>query len=231
MAFLDADDVWSPDKLEEQLRIADDGVIAVHTDLYSFGKVNSVDSARDSDNRLQIDASERYKPQYLAMSRGFVTPSALMVLRSVSPRYPTWARYGEDLLYFIEVAQRGHVAHVAKPLTGRRVHSRNQSDHPRATVEWHRTMEKWLSLNPVFTSCVNEVRNYWLREIALHAQSLKRERKWEDYWFVRDYLEAFRGHPSVDAVLADRVYPSWVYAVFYPRLVRSMMIRVARLFQ
>jgi len=117
------------------------------------------------------------------------------------------------MLYFMDLALRGKIAHVPNPLTGRRVHATNQSGNPRAPVEWHKALEMWFQQLPDLASHLETVRDYWLDLISAQAWKLKAARNWPDYWYVRRHLQQFSAHPSAALVLANRIYQPWIYTL------------------
>jgi len=55
------------------------------------------------------------------------------------------------------------------------------------------------------------VRRFWLHTLARLAWSLKDQRRWDEYWYVRRFLEEHRGSAEVDEVLSHRVFPRMLY--------------------
>jgi len=207
IAFLDADDLWKPEKLEKQFEVVEDGVVAVHTNLFLFGTEEGVThiekSARD----------QRYSIENLAVTNAFGCPSALMVRRSISPRFPTWTQDAEDLIYCLELVQRGEVRLVPEALTGYRKHGANQSRQRSAPVRWHASIEEWLEQSHISSAVCLRIRQRWITNLAALAWQLKEERSWKDYWEVRQYLEKFHGDPRADSVLSNRIFPAWLYRI------------------
>lgn len=209
IAFLDADDHWQPDKLAKQLAATGPGVVAVHTNLYYFGD-------REGETQLQqVPQDIRYSLAHVAALHTFKCPSSMLVRRDCSPRFPTWTSHAEDMIYCLELVQRGQVVLVDEPLTGYRIHRAAQSRAVATQIGWHRTMERWLAENrEKFTDEeVTVMRKRWLDTIAITAKTAKWERAWADYWSVRKYLNEYRCEDEARGVLNERIYPPWLYAV------------------
>jgi glycosyltransferase involved in cell wall biosynthesis len=209
IAFLDADDQWRPEKLAKQLAVVRPDVVAVHTNLYYFGD-------REGESRLQeVPEKVRYSLPHVAALHTFKCPSSMLVRRDCSPRFPTWTSHAEDMIYCLELVQRGRVVLVEEPLTGYRIHRAAQSRAVATQIGWHQTMERWLESNreKFGDDEVETMRGRWLAAVAGAAKSAKWERSWGDYWSVRSYLETFRGNAEVDSVLNESVYPKWLYAL------------------
>jgi glycosyltransferase involved in cell wall biosynthesis len=207
IAFLDADDLWKPHKLERQIAAIEPNVVAVHTNLYFFGSASGTTKIQDK------PASVRYAIEELALKNTFGSPSSLIVRREISPRFPTWTRYAEDLVFCLDLVRCGEIRLITEPLTGYRKHRTSQSANRSIAVHWHATIERWLKLNKPYLSeqqC-SRIHENWMLELSHLAWRLKAERHWTEYWQVRNYLEAHRGDPNVNLVLENKIFPRWAY--------------------
>jgi glycosyltransferase involved in cell wall biosynthesis len=211
IAFLDADDLWKPHKLQKQLAMVAPEVVAVHNNLYYFGD-------KQGETRIQSIAPEiRYSLAYLAASNVFKGPgSTLLVRRESSPRFPTWTSYGEDHVYCLELVRRGAIRLVEEPLTGYRQHSAAQSRAAATRIGWHQMIERWVEDNrqDLASEDADVIRDRWLGKLVNAALVYKSERRWSEYWKIRDYLAPYRSRPGIERLYQSRVYPPWLYAAW-----------------
>jgi glycosyltransferase involved in cell wall biosynthesis len=208
VAFLDADDVWRPTKLERQVAMVSEGIVAVHTNYFRFG----------SDDRV-MDASTvspevRYSLEYIA-SWTPIFISSLMVRQDLAIRFPEWTRYAEDTVYTFELALQGPITLVPEPLTGYRIHDAGQSRRPAVEILFQETMEGWLARRgdccPSATT--HEIRRASLECVIWAARHAKWERRWDEYWTLRRHLAAYRDWPEASRVVQERILPRWLYWV------------------
>ncbi|WP_435011867.1 glycosyltransferase family 2 protein (plasmid) [Tundrisphaera lichenicola] len=127
LAFLDADDIWSPDKLSRQLQLADDSTGLIYTDRLNFGDIQHV-AERQSDS-VTLWEGDVFKPLLLG---NFITLSSVLIRKgwfdrlggfSVEHRgvqdWDLWLRYS---------AEGGLVKLCREPLTHYRWHSNQMSN-------------------------------------------------------------------------------------------------------
>lgn len=208
IALLDADDLWKPRKLELQLSKTAPSVIAVHTNLFLFGAETGI---------TRIEATppkERYSVETVAVHNYFVgASSSLLVRKDNTPLFPTWTQHSEDQIYLIELVQRGDVQFIEEALTGYRRHALNQSKGTSARLKRHSSILEWLERSNIDEALRERIYAGWLDKLVGFAWSLKARRRWGEYWAVRAHLQAFRGHRSVELLLKNRIYSSWIYSV------------------
>lgn len=210
LAFLDADDLWDPEKTKRKLAAAGPDVIAVHCNVTLFGLENRHTLFQ------QIPVAERYTLATMLHNNSIYNPSSLMVRRAVSPRFPVWTRFGEDWLYCLELVMRGRISLIEERLVSIRRHAQNQTGSRIVDVNWHETLERWMAEqgDRVSTALREQVRERWLRRISDLAWYFKARREWENYWRARRHLAGFRGHPDVELVMNNFIYPQWVYRAY-----------------
>ena len=208
IAFLDADDVWLPTKLQQQVKVIEPGVVCVHTNIFKFG-------AQDKIVDLSaVPAETRYSAAWIACG-GALQPSTLLVRKESSPRFPTWTRFAEDMIYNLELVSKGECRLVTEPLTGYRIHERSQSALVDVETRWHETITKWLEGNPPGIDPVTRdlIQRKWIERIVQAATRAKCRREWPRFWALRDHLRKCEHFGIAEGLLTERIYPGWLYAV------------------
>lgn len=112
IAFLDADDVWHPRKIEYQFQYLRD-----HPDVSLCGHAFRFDHGDgDTDEPFQDRMPETISPLRLILKNPFVTPS-VMLRADIPLRFHTGKRHMEDHLLWMEIALAGYkVVRLAAPL-------------------------------------------------------------------------------------------------------------------
>ena len=117
IAFLDADDVWHPRKLELQLE-----ALRCRPDIQLMGtRPFNFPSAGEPDISAACEIEEISRDQLLV--RNYFTASSIMARREIVRRvgeFDTTVSHTEDFDYWQRVAQLGVVANLKSPLTGYR---------------------------------------------------------------------------------------------------------------
>jgi glycosyltransferase involved in cell wall biosynthesis len=203
IAFLDADDVWRPTKLDRQAQLIADDVVAVATAYYSI----------DAEGRPIADnapSAGTYSVRAMAVSSP-IHLSSLIVRRSAAVRFPEWTKDAEDLVYCLDLLLSGQIVCVDEPLTGYRRHAGGQSHSYTIELQWHATIERWLADNSghLTQEDVQAIRDGWTERLVNAAVLAYYKRNWQEYWALRNYLAA-RGALSHDR-LRRRPYPKWFY--------------------
>jgi glycosyltransferase involved in cell wall biosynthesis len=122
LAFLDADDVWTPDKLQRQLALADESIGLVFTDCSNFGTVERV-KPRQSDNTQFFDG-DVFEPLLL---NNFISLSSVLMRQSWFVQLGGFSEAHTGVqdwdLWLRFASAGGLVALVREPLTRYRLHA------------------------------------------------------------------------------------------------------------
>jgi glycosyltransferase involved in cell wall biosynthesis len=215
IAFLDADDVWAPERLERQVEVLQgDGqndVNCVYTDVWLF----------ESDERT----GEFRRPEYHSMPDWRVrmlcdwsiNPSTTLVRAKALEHvcFPVDVQHSEDMIFFIELRERGRFLRIPELLVGYRRNAGNQSGGLRHRLESVRSRWDWFRRNEDRFSPT---------EVESVRASLAAQLSWPHdtaLWQTRDtglVAECRRMmqriHPDArywPATFRRRVYPRWAY--------------------
>ena len=162
IAFLDADDLWEPTKLEEQLKLTADDVVCIHTAYYRFG------AGRGIVNRANVPPAKRYSVDYLAVN-GVLLPSSLLIRKSVRTRFPQGIKQAEDMLFSLSICHEGRVRMVPKPLVGYRVHAASATSRDDVRILWHKSILGWLPESGVDVAIERRIRSDWNDRLIVSA--------------------------------------------------------------
>lgn len=133
IAFLDADDLWTPDKIQRQLD-ASRGYVWSHTDSVFIGGVN--------DGRKDSDFTDKHQGHILEqlICSNFIGTSTLMIQRQVfldAGGFDESLRSIQDWELWIRIARQHPIGYVDAPLMKYRVHAVSASRSTRKTLPNH----------------------------------------------------------------------------------------------
>lgn len=214
IAFLDADDLWTPHKTRLQIEAFEQSpnAVGVHTRVFNFkDNPDDLDRAETEQTKDNPSVSDLISYHYIAPSSAMIRRD---VLRDRSIRFDEAVRHSEDMLFLAEACLAGPFRLVDELLVGKRIHAGQQTKNP-----WH-------------TIYSLESRVGWCRD---HAQQLGPEvfeqldaelgQRMIDtlvdrYW--RRQVRGFKAHRSRVAklfpdevvrhkVINHPIYPRWVY--------------------
>ena len=177
VAFLDSDDTWEEEFLETFLRYASENPLAVllFSDFQTFGQ--------DSNPQFLGKAFGRWRREYELWSPLVcVIPSASMVRKDVSTRFPEWARNNEDTIFFNAVADEGQVVHIPELLSNYRKHPSSAQRQPESHERAMKNMFQHYMPNPR-----NRMR--FGNTLVAYAKQRRASRSWNDFYTCCNLLE------------------------------------------
>ena len=212
IAFVDADDLWAPNKLERQLEAIEPDVVWIHTNYHLFGKRN-----RNFDLG-QIPDHDRYDIARLCIcSNKDQNLSSAVVRRDVNARFPVWTQFGEDQIYLLDLILEGsgRCVLLRENLCGKRVHARNQSSTSNAWPQWHESMIEWLRRREdvLGQDRKREIEHAWIDRLLTIAEKMSNRREWDSFFAIRQHLHQYSDDPRVDRFLKEPVSARWTYRV------------------
>ncbi len=211
VAFLDADDVWKPEKLERQLEAFEDSdeIICLHTGYFVFGSESGVADTPPAVRAGRYDF-EAFLTQFM------VNTSSAMVPRRVKARFPTWTNMSPDALFFAELTREGQFLYVDEPLVGYRKHRAQLTKGAGAAIRSLEARLTWLDaqqeadLSPAgHARILDSILDSTCREIEL----ARWRRDWVRYWGLKGFVRTRWALGPFPAVVNERVYPAFVYRV------------------
>jgi len=176
IAFVDADDLWEPTKLERQMETlategADDAV-CLYTDFYRFGGPVGYrvevrpDCPSEPDRRVQMLITYTVLP-----STAVVRASAL----DDGLRFPAGITDSEDMIFLLDLRELGSFVRTADPLVGYRIHEMSAVRRAGHELRSVRTRMDYLSKHADRYSEADQMAVRWELGKALqrgHEQSL-----------------------------------------------------------
>ena len=152
IAFLDADDVWTPDRLARHAAVIADlpeDVVCCFNGAYRFDESGRRPEPPGNDSLMRswvrTEGIDPRSPVNMICNGG-VLPSCALVRRSAldGVRFAVDVRVNEDLLFFVALRRRGRFYRINEPLTGWRCRPGQQSRASDYEYEAVRTRLKWL---------------------------------------------------------------------------------------
>jgi len=214
IAFLDADDIWLPEKTAAQLALfaAHPEAAGVHSRLFNF-EHNWDDRQREETERAKDDPTVKE-----LIEHHWVTTSAAMVRRSAlgDLRFDETTGHAEDMILFADVRLRGPWRMVDEMIVGKRIHPAQVTAKP-----WHRiwsseTRIKWCRSRKaeLGEALATELEDQLSRGIVGYLEDRYWRRQLDDLPAMRDHVARLCPTVMSRSFLATRwLYPRWFYRV------------------
>ncbi|MDB4353650.1 glycosyltransferase family 2 protein, partial [bacterium] len=144
LAFIDADDIWEPDKIARQVNtMKDEECIGCCTGFYNFGSMEE-----EKVSRTQITDGISVEQFLIGFETNMSTP---LVFKKNCPQFAENVSHGEDTLFLMDIACLGKLAYVPAPLVGYRRHQGGQSNSRVVPFNRYLSKRQWIDENTLFS--------------------------------------------------------------------------------
>lgn len=215
IAFLDADDTWKPTMLECQMAAvmaaADENIVCVYTDFYRVGGPQDGTVAQRPDHPSAPDFRVRMLCEYTVLpSTAAVRSSALGHLR-----FPPGVTDSEDMIFLLELRERGPFLHVPEALVDYRIVETSAVRSAGHELRSVRTRFDYMERHADHYSDADRLEIRRVLALSLrrgHDRALWRDR---DTGMVRAYRNLFAEVRPLGLAIPPnferRLYPRWMY--------------------
>ena len=212
-AFLDADDIWEPEKLETQMAAieAEEDIICCHTGFYMLEE----DFSKTPVNTIASVLNQDYRIETLLLEPLINTSTA--VIRTDSPvRFPDCKQQGEDMMFFTELSEHGRFYFVPKPLAGYRRHPQQITRRDINAWSAHfRNRFNWVDANVtrIGEDRADNLRMLLRRQVIDWLNLARWNRQWHRYEDLRKYAKGLDWPDGLPRALHERLYPRSIYQI------------------
>ncbi len=172
ICFLDADDLWEKNFLEEIAKLIKDFPDAI---VYSTSHKMIDENGNFINSKVNLDSNFRgYLDNFIKIfknSYGVINSSSVCIKKSINPSFPINEKKGEDICLWIELSLKGKFAFLNKTLSIYKLNSSNRSG------KIHKTsipcQLKWIYKNEATKDIINFVHKNILITIYGNAYNKK----------------------------------------------------------
>jgi glycosyltransferase involved in cell wall biosynthesis len=159
IAFLDGDDYWRSDKLEQQVTVfANQRVGLVYSDYVDFTSPDLSDALLVNVRRFSSDTRHTLAEYFV--HDGPIVPSAVIIARTIFEDvglFDEHMRPGEDTEMFLRIAERWQFQHVPGGLTFKRRHGQQVTRQLEKLLPMNLEMtERFVRRNPALRSLIGQ---------------------------------------------------------------------------
>ncbi|MCC5830826.1 MAG: glycosyltransferase family 2 protein [Phycisphaeraceae bacterium] len=214
VAYLDADDLWMPDKIEQQVRLLEEHPDACgsHTRLFLFREQTGDEGGREWD-RVEDDPSLERILMWQA-----VPASTVLVRRRLLEdiEFDPSSGHGEDTVWAADLRLKGPWRCVDAPVTGRRLHATQVTRSAWHTIHNTNTRVRWVRSRAAKIGTDEAARleeQLWVNLVSFLERRYWR-RQFEDFHAMRDEIRKLcPDHLQASFINDKRVLPRWMYAI------------------